>query len=42
MTEALEQAVDCLRVLPEDVQNKIASALLIQLREEIERDAEGS
>ena len=42
MTEALEQAVDSLRVLPEDVQNKIASALLIQLREEIERDAEGS
>ncbi len=42
MTELLEEVVDCLERLPEDVQDKIARTLIIQLNEEPEPDADYS
>jgi hypothetical protein len=42
MTELLKEAVDCLENLPEDLQDKIARALIIQLNEDPEPEADHS
>jgi hypothetical protein len=38
MTQLLDEALGCLRQLPDDLQDKIARALIFQLQEESEFD----
>ena len=42
MTELLQEAVDCIQHLPEDLQDKIARALITQLNEELEPELDNS